>query len=50
MSDMANSETGQAIRETYTEYPQGDHTIAEIGDPANEDAWITSTLTYTIEP
>lgn len=37
------------IRETYTEHSVGDQKVAEIADPDNDDAWITSSTTSTIE-
>lgn len=49
MNDRTHSNPETGIRETYVEYQRDGRAIAEIADPANDDAWITSTLTYPIE-
>ncbi len=49
MNDKINTQSNSGIRETYTEYAEGETVIAKIADPDDTDAWITSTLTYAIE-
>ncbi|MFC6825040.1 hypothetical protein [Halopelagius fulvigenes] len=39
-----------AIRATYSEYLDGDATMAMISDPDAPNAWVLSSLTVPIEP
>lgn len=50
---MTNTQTetvSDQIREQYQEVTTDSGVIAVITDPQNDQAWIKSTLTYTIQP
>ncbi|EMA34813.1 hypothetical protein [Haloarcula japonica] len=44
MTDEHDTNSQEGIRATFEEYDVGVDTVAHIGDPENQSAWIQSTV------